>query len=103
MVGRAWSTGDGACLQVLRGHTGSVRAVASTPDAELIFSCGTEGAIKVWHAARGLSMGCMQGRHPEGTWAQRMLVTPCGCLLITGSTGPFGGSTIMVGLLHPAD
>jgi WD40 repeat protein len=50
--------------------------------------------VQVWSMVHGVCLRLMQGRHEDMTWPCVMALSPDGSLLATGSTGPFGGSTI---------
>jgi WD40 repeat protein/serine/threonine protein kinase len=40
-------------LLTLRGHTGTVRAIAWSPDGGRLASVGSDGSVRVWHTADG--------------------------------------------------
>lgn len=48
----------------------------------------------MWDTARWLCLRALHGRHEDATWPTCMALSADGKLLASGSTGPFGGSTI---------
>ena len=45
---RVWNTADGTLLKTLRGHAGSIRAVAFLPDSRQLLSAAHDGQVKLW-------------------------------------------------------
>ncbi|KAK3897924.1 hypothetical protein C8A05DRAFT_19404, partial [Staphylotrichum tortipilum] len=51
----------GVHLQMLRGHSSLVKAVAFSPDSRLIASGSCDRTIRVWDAATGAERRVLQG------------------------------------------
>jgi WD40 repeat protein len=58
---RVLDSGTGRPLAVLRGHTGSLRAVFFDPDATTVVTAGYDGTARLWHAATGGVRGILEG------------------------------------------
>ncbi|KAL4452365.1 hypothetical protein ABPG75_008027 [Micractinium tetrahymenae] len=93
---RVWRTADWHCLRVLKGHGGGVRALAVAPDAGTLYSAAADNTIRAWSMQHWVCLRTLHGRHDDTTWTACMALSPDGSLLASGSTGPFGASTIKV-------
>ncbi|PRW56987.1 WD40 repeat-containing [Chlorella sorokiniana] len=93
---RVWSTADWHCLRVLKGHGGGVRALAVAPDGATLYSAASDNTIRAWSTQHWVCLRTLHGRHEDTTWPACLALSPDGSLLASGSTGPFGGSTIKV-------
>lgn len=74
-----WWQGDAATPKPIRdieAHNGWVRAVAVSPDKQIVASCGNDNAIRLWKASDGSLMHVFVGHashvyniafHPDGT------------------------------------
>jgi WD40 repeat protein len=74
-----WWQGDAATpkpLRVVDAHQGWVRAVAVSPDKQIVASCGNDNAIRFWKASDGTLLHVLEGHashvyniafHPDGS------------------------------------
>jgi WD40 repeat protein len=62
-------------LRILEAHKGWVRAVAVSPDQEILASCGNDNAVRLWKTSDGTPLHAFEGHqshvyniafHPEG-------------------------------------
>lgn len=98
---RAWDTTTWNCIKVLKGHGGGVRAMAVSADGHNLYTAGADNTVRAWNIGTWVCMRLMHGRHEETTWpAVIALNTPNTTFLVTGSTGPFGSSTLKT--FHPS-
>jgi hypothetical protein len=51
---------------------------------------------QAWSTQHWVCLRTMHGRHEDTTWPACLALSPDGSLLASGSTGPFGASTIKV-------
>ncbi len=58
---KVWEAGTGQPLRSLEGHTGSVRAVAMSPDGRCIVSGSDDCTLKVWEAETGRLLRSLEG------------------------------------------
>jgi WD40 repeat protein len=74
-----WWQGDAETpkpLRIVEAHKGWVRAVAVSPDKQIVASCGNDNAVRLWKASDGLPVRVLEGHashvyniafHPDGT------------------------------------
>lgn len=55
-------------------------------------------ARQAWSMQHWVCLRTLHGRHDDTTWPACLALSCDGSLLASGSTGPFGASTIKVGL-----
>ena len=66
----------------LRGHTGSVRSVAWSPDGSQLVSGSFDGSVRIWDAGTGNLLRTLWG-HRRGVWS--VAWSPDGSQLASGS------------------
>jgi hypothetical protein len=59
---------DGRRIAVLRGHTGSIRTVAFSPDGRWLVTCGHDGTARAWTAEEGRLVRTVEGLPEEVPW-----------------------------------
>src|SRR5262249_34954143 len=81
---RLWDTASGTQLDVLRGHRGSVAAVAFSPDGRRLATAGHDGTARLWDAASGTQLDVLRG---PGAFTS-VAFAPDGGRLATGGSHP---------------
>jgi WD40 repeat protein len=71
-----WRPADGSLLRKLTNHTGSVNAMATTSDGQIVASGSVDGTIKLWRAEDGQLLRTLTGhtsffRQFHGIFSQR--------------------------------
>jgi WD40 repeat protein len=73
---RFWNASTGVEVRSMRGHTGSIHALAFSPDGVRFASAGADGIVRIWDAATGQLRVALEGHSsavfgvafsPEGT------------------------------------
>jgi WD domain, G-beta repeat len=77
-----WDLARGRRLHQLRGHGGSVKAVAITPAGDQVISAGTDRTIRVWDVATGDLLQVLVGHDRP---INCLALTPDGRSIISGS------------------
>jgi WD40 repeat protein len=81
---RIWDARTGAAIgQPLKGHTGSVRSVACSPDGQHIISGSNDRTIRIWDARTGAAIG--QPLEGHTSWVSSVACSPDGQHIISGS------------------
>jgi len=74
-----WWQGDASTpkpYRIIQAHQGWVRAVAVSPDKQIVASCGNDNAVRLWNAIDGSPLRVFEGHashvyniafHPDGT------------------------------------
>ena len=99
---RVWDTSTWILIKVLKGHGGGIRALAVSGDGRSLYSAAADNTIRAWNIGTWVCLRLMHGRHEDTTWPACMVLhtqnndekNKSRAVLITGSTGPFGGSTL---------
>ncbi len=70
-------------LEMLKGHTGTIKAISITPNGEQVVSGSSDGTLQVWNLATGKCMKVMEG-HTDSVNA--VSITPDGERAVSGSS-----------------
>jgi WD40 repeat protein len=66
---RVWDVPTGRQRAALKGHTGTVYAMAFSPDGKALASAAADGTIRRWDVATGQQRGSLPWRPPKEAWA----------------------------------
>ncbi|MDT9226857.1 MAG: WD40 repeat domain-containing protein, partial [Limnospira sp. PMC 1279.21] len=58
---KLWDLETGTELATLTGHSGSVKAVAITPDGKRAVSASDDNTLKLWDLERGTELATLTG------------------------------------------
>ncbi|XP_063845245.1 WD repeat-containing protein 86-like [Scylla paramamosain] len=58
---RSWDFVSGNCLQVFKGHTGSVVAIVTDSDTRLLYTASADKTIRSWHIDTGVNFRVFEG------------------------------------------
>eukprot|EP00047_Mylnosiga_fluctuans_P005335 m.239885 g.239885 ORF g.239885 m.239885 type:complete len:750 (+) comp13564_c0_seq1:11-2260(+) len=79
---RAW-TPDGACVQVLRGHTDAVRQLLQLSDTDVV-SCANDGTLRIWSVSAGV---CITTIDAHSAYIYSICLLPNGDLVSSAEDG----------------
>ena len=92
----AWDAGaDGGTAEPLlcfEGHTAGVHGLCAR--SGVLYSCSSDNTVRAWDAVTGSCLRSFFGQHAPGTWPASLDVSADGRYAVTGSRGPFGGTSI---------
>jgi WD40 repeat protein len=80
---RLWDATKGVELQTLKGHSGSVRSVAFSPDGEQVVSGSWDRTVRLWGATKGVEPQTL-GSHSDHV--NSVAFSPDGKLVVSGSS-----------------
>jgi WD40 repeat protein len=89
LVAKTSSEEQKTVIQTLVGHSGVVRAVAISPDGQLLASGSEDNTIKIWQLKTGRLVRTLIG---HTNWISSLAITPDGQMLVSAS----GDSTIKI-------
>ena len=95
---RIYETTSWACLKVLKGHGGGIKCLAFSDDGTRLISAASDNTTRVWSTQTWMCMRQLHGRHEDATWPVCQAFTSHAAekLLLSGSNGLFGGSTLKI-------
>ncbi len=95
---RVYETASWTCLKVLKGHGGGIKCLAFTDDGTQLISAASDNTTRVWSTRTWMCMRQLHGRHEDATWpvCQAFATHAAEKLLLSGSNGLFGGSTLKI-------
>lgn len=75
---------EGKEVHVLRGHTAQIHDSGWSADGQVFATCGYDGTVRIWHAATGREIACLERPHPG--YACSVGVSPDGKHAATGGS-----------------
>jgi len=77
-----WDTSSGKDLRTLKGHAGTIRAVAFSPDGQRLASGGSDDTVRHWDVTTGRQLWLVSGQ-PEGVFT--IAFSPDGKTVVLGT------------------
>ena len=95
---RVYETATWSCIKVLKGHGGGIKCLSFSDDGTQLLSAASDNTTRVWSTKTWMCMRQLHGRHEDATWPVRQAYVTHGAekLLVSGSNGFFGGSTLKI-------
>jgi WD40 repeat protein len=82
-IARVWSAGDGRFLDVLKGHTAFVKALAFSPDGKTLATGSFDSTIKLWNVTDFAQPPLTLQGHTAAVYG--VIFSPDGKRLLSGS------------------